>query len=325
MKLLITGAGGFVGGHLAAHLRQCYPEADLHGTILSDAERRPTFDSLGCALSVVDFRDPESVRFLLARLQPDRIYHLAGQAFVPRSFEAPWETLEINVRGALNIFESIRALGLSSRVLVIGSADVYGIVKPEAIPLREESPLLPASPYGVSKAAQDLLAAQYARSFGQHLVRVRPFNHIGPGQNVRFAASDWAMQIAEAEIGKREPVVLVGDLSAARDFTDVRDVVRAYVLALEQGTPGDVFNVCRGVSTRMETILQRLTGMSTIPIEVRPVPERMRPAEIPILQGDPSHLQERTGWQPQISLEQSLSDILGEWRQWVRAKSVSES
>jgi len=320
LRFLITGIGGFVGGHLAAHLRERYPDADLHGTVLhatEGAKVQERLSALDVRLHALDSRDEGATRHLLTEIQPDRIVHLAGQAFIPRSFESPWETIETNLRGALNLFEGMRAARLlNTRILIVGSADVYGIVPSEALPLPESAPLNPTSPYGVSKAAQDMLAAQYARSMGLHTIRVRPFNHIGPGQSNRFAAADWASQIAEAELGAREPIVRVGDLSPARDFTDVRDVVRAYALLLETARAGEVFNICQGVPVRMEVILNTLIRLSRVPITVTVDAARLRPSDIPMLYGDSTALRACTGWQPVYTLEQSLSDILNQWRKF---------
>lgn len=322
MRILVTGAGGFVGKHLLNHLLT-FDNATLHGTLFNEAEQRQ-FDSTG-ALSVVelhllDLRDPVAVRELLAQLRPDRIFHLAGQAYVPRSFEAPWETLELNIRPTLNLLETIRDLKLPTRILVVGSADLYGPAQPDLLPLAENTPFMPTSPYSVSKIAQDMLALQYWHAYQIYTVRMRPFNHIGPGQNDRFAISDWALQIATAEVGRRDPVVYVGNLSAARDFTDVRDVVRAYVLALENGSAGEVYNVCSGRAYTMQSILEKLVSFSTRPIEIRVAANRFRPVEIPTLYGDYRRLQACTNWQPSIPIEQSLQDVLNDWRQHIAAQ-----
>lgn len=318
MKVLITGAGGFVGGHLLTYLNET-ADVTLHGTLISEAERRPALEALCPNLWIVDIRDPAAVRMALEAIRPDHIYHLAGQAYVPRSFEDPWDTLETNVRGTLNILEAVRVLKLPSRVLVVGSAEVYGVVRPDQLPLSEDTPFAPSSPYSVSKVSQDMLTLQYALAHRLFTVRVRPFNHIGPGQNNRFAVSNWTLQIAEAERGQRDPVVYVGALEAARDFTDVRDVARAYVLAVNRGEPGAVYNVCTGQAYSMKVILNKLIGLSKVPIEVRVDTGRLRPTEIPVLVGDNRRLRERTGWQPHISLDQSLRDALDDWRQRINA------
>jgi GDP-4-dehydro-6-deoxy-D-mannose reductase len=324
LKVLITGAGGFVGRHLLEHLRTV-PDLTLCGTIVSEQERRPQLVALCPDLYVVDLRDPDRVRELLTAVQPDRIFHLAGQAYVPRSFEDPWETLDNNIRGTLNILQSVHELKLSTRTLVVGSAEVYGAVKPDQLPLTESTPFAPTSPYSVSKITQDMLALQYSLAHGMFTVRVRPFNHIGPGQNNRFAVSNWASQIAEAEFGQREPVLYVGNLAAARDFTDVRDVVRAYTEVLNYGIPGGAYNVCSGKAYTMQHIMDTLVSFSKVPIEVRIAADRFRAVEIPILVGDSSRLRECTGWQPQIPLEQSLHDVLDEWRQHVKLQLANTS
>jgi GDP-4-dehydro-6-deoxy-D-mannose reductase len=316
LEILVTGAGGFVGKHLLSTLEKM-TDVSLHGTLLNESERE-LISARGSFWSL-DLCNAEAVRNLIGDIRPDRIFHLAGQAYVPRSFEAPWETLENNIRGALNLLQAVYELKLPTRLLIIGSAEVYGTALPDRLPLTEESPFMPSSPYSVSKIAQDMLAYQYTRAHGVFTVRTRPFNHIGPGQNARFAASDWAQQIAQAEAGQREAMVEVGNLTAARDFTDVRDVVRAYILALEKGQPGDVFNVCSGRAYSMQYILDTLLSFSTVPIEVRSRSERFRPVEIPVLYGDYQRLHQATGWQPELAIEQSLLDVLNEWRQRVKA------
>jgi GDP-4-dehydro-6-deoxy-D-mannose reductase len=316
LKILVTGAGGFVGGHLLTLLNQQF-SGELYGTLGSEAERRPALIALCPNLWTLDLRDPVAIHEILAAVKPDQIFHLAGQAYVPRSFEDPWDTLETNIRGTLNVLQAVRELKLLTRVLVVGSAEIYGAVKPEYLPLTEDSPLVPTSPYSVSKIGQDMLALQYTLAHQVFTVRTRPFNHIGPGQNNRFAVPNWASQIAEAEVGKRDPVVYVGNLSAARDFTDVRDVVRAYVMALDKGRSGEVYNVCSGQAYTMQSIMDRLVSFSRVPIEVRIDPDRFRAVEIPVLVGSYRRLHDQTGWEPQIPIDQSLRDVLDEWRQHV--------
>jgi GDP-4-dehydro-6-deoxy-D-mannose reductase len=295
------------------------PHVALHGILFSDSGRRAALEALGCQVWTLDLRDADAVRDLVARVRPDRIYHLAGQAFVPRSFAAPWETLEVNIRGTLNLLEAVRVLKLETRILVVSSAEIYGAADADSLPLTESAPFMPSSPYSVSKIAQDMLAWQYARAHSLHVVRARPFNHIGTGQSVDFAVPNWASQIAAAELGLREPVVAVGNLAAARDFTDVRDVVRAYALALERGVAGAVYNVCSGVPQTMQHILETLISLSRTPITVRVDPERFRPVEIPVLYGSYARLQADTNWRPEIDLVQSLTDVLNEWRARLRS------
>ena len=319
MNVLITGAGGFVGGHLLTHLSQT-ADLTLHGMLATEAERRPALEAQCSHLWIVDIRDPAAVHAALSEIQPERIYHLAGQAYGPQSFEDPRDTLETNVRGTLNLLEGVRRLNLPARVLVVGSAEVYGVVRADQLPVTEDTPFAPSSPYSVSKVGQDMLALQYNLAHHVFTVRVRPFNHIGPGQNNRFAISNWAMQIAEAEQGKREPVVYVGLLDATRDFTDVRDVVRAYSLAINKGQSGSVYNVCTGQTHSMKVVLDKLVALSKVPIEIRFDKDRVRPTEIPVMVGDYRRLREQTGWEPLISLDQSLRDALDGWRQQVGAQ-----
>lgn len=318
MRVLITGVSGFAGSHLAAHLL-AQGEVDLWGTARS---------GLGASAHLagrittepVDLIEAGAVRALLERAQPERIYHLAAQAFVPRSWEAPWETLENNIRGQLNVLQGVVDLGLESRVLCVASMEVYGPPRPEELPLDERTPFRPDSPYGVSKVAQDVLGGQYFQSYGVHAVRARPFNHIGPRQNDRFVAASFARQIAEIEAGLRPPVIEVGNLEAQRDFTDVRDVVRAYVLLLEQGVAGEAYNIGRGDPVRIRYLLNKLLSFSHTEIEVRQDPARLRPSDVPLSCADISKIQAATGWRPEIPLHQSLRDILNDWRQRVAAE-----
>lgn len=311
MRILITGAGGFVGGHLAQHIATTAPNADIHGTILADDVPNVP----GITLHSIQLKDLEQTRALIEQVRPDHIYHLAAQAFVPRSFEAPWETLENNILAQLNvILASIRA-GITPRMLVITSAEIYGPVQPDDLPINEDTALRPSSPYSVSKIAQDMLALQYAQSHKLSIMRARPFNHIGPGQSASFVAPAFALQVARIEAGQQEPVIRVGDLNARRDFTDVRDVVRAYRLIIERGTPGAVYNVASGVAHSIREVLDGLLSHSAVPVQTIVDPALLRPATIPILQGDCSRLHQSTGWKPQISFEQSLIDVLNDCRQ----------
>lgn len=309
MRLLITGVGGFVGRHLAHTLAR---ETDWE---LWGWARRPV-DGLPDRLQVaqVDLRDPEAVRQGLARLSPEGIIHLAAQSDVGESWRDPWGTFETNVRGTLNLLEGIRALGLWPRVLIVTSNEVYGLIRPEEVPIREDQPFRPANPYGVSKAAQDWLAALYAAAYAMPVIRARPFNHIGPGQDPRFVVPSFARQIAWIEAGLQEPVLRVGNLEAQRDFTDVRDVVRAYRLLLERGEPGEVYNIGSGRPRAIREVLETLLAMTPARVRVEVDPQRLRPVEIPVSAADIARIRERLGWQPTIPLEQSLRDVLEEWR-----------
>ncbi len=320
MRVLITGLGGFVGSHLAQHLLDSIPGVEIHGTIIE-----PYHDSAASRLAchLIELRDSEAVVDLMARVQPDHIYHLAAQAFVPRSFEFPWETLENNILAQLNVIQACLRLNTRPRILVISSAEIYGVVKPEELPLREDAPFRPTSPYSVSKVAQDMLALQYYLSHQLSIMRARPFNHLGPGQNERFVAPALAMQIARIEAGQQEAAIHVGDLSALRDFTDVRDIVRAYRLIMEKGTPGEAYNIASGKAYSIQTLLDTLLGFTSLNIPVALDPALLRPAEIPVLRGDATRLYNATGWQPQIPFEQTLLDVLNHCRERIRKEETS--
>jgi GDP-4-dehydro-6-deoxy-D-mannose reductase len=315
VRILITGISGFVGRHLAQHLLDAVPHAELHGTTLQQSSSQAIPHVRYHAL---DLRDAGAVHKVLSDVQPEQIYHLAAQAFVPRSFEDPWDTLENNIRSQLNIILACLSLEIKPRLLVVGSAESYGLVKPEDIPIREDTPLCPSSPYSVSKVAQDMMGLQYYISHQLPIIRVRPFNHTGPGQDERFVVPAFAMQIARIEQGLQEPIVKVGDLSAQRDFTDVRDVVRAYRLVVERGALGEVYNIASGVSYSIRSILDRLCSYSTVPITVEIDPARMRPTALPVLRGNINKIQEAIGWQPTVSFDQMLNDVLIDCRQRIK-------
>ncbi len=309
MRSLITGVGGFAGSHLADRLLADGEAGDdVWGCDLSAAAR--PYLSPRVTLLAADLRDPRAAREVIERAGPDRVYHLAGQAFVGDSWASPWETIETNLRAQVNLLEAVVASGRSTRMLVVGSADEYGRVSDVSKPIDEEYPLRPDSPYGVSKAAQDLLGLQYFLSYGLPIVRVRPFNHIGPRQNRKFVAAAFASQIAAIEVGRQPAVMQVGKLDARRDFTDVRDTMRAYALLLEHGQPGQVYNVGSGESHRIQDLLDVLLGMSRVPIRVETDPARLRPNDVPDLVCDARRLREATGWQPQYRLEETLRDLL---------------
>jgi GDP-4-dehydro-6-deoxy-D-mannose reductase len=255
---------------------------------------------------------------LLREARPDHIYHLAAQASVPRAWADPEATLCNNIVAQLNVLRACVELDLKARILVVGSADEYGLIPEEAMRensgIGEDTPLRPANPYAVSKIAQDYLGLQYHLSHGLHIVRVRPFNHIGPRQGLGFVVPDFCQQIAAIEAGEHEPIMRVGNLEARRDITDVRDMVRGYHLALTRGEAGQVYNIGSGRAHAIRDILDRLLGMSRVAIEVEPDPERMRPSDVPIMVCDNRRFVDDTGWQPTIALETSLRDALDDWR-----------
>lgn len=306
---LITGATGFVGRHLVAEL-----ERETEWQIVGLGRRA---SSLGDRTRVLacDLLDDELVQRTIGHLAPDVIFHLASQSYVPKSVAAPAETLMNNVLGQLNVLEAVRAAGLGTGIVSICSAEEYGFVEPDETPVSEAQPFRPGNPYAVSKIAQDMLAYQYALSYQMPVVRLRPFSHVGPGQSDRFVLSSFARQIAEAELGRIEPVILTGNLDAVRDFLDVRDVVRAYRLIAGDIVSGDVFNLASGVGRRIGDLLDRLIALSRVPVEVRQDPARLRPSDVPVLVGDASRFRARVDWEPRVSMETTLSDTLDDWRQ----------
>jgi GDP-4-dehydro-6-deoxy-D-mannose reductase len=260
------------------------------------------------------------VQRLLEDIAPDFIFHLAAVAQVGGSWRDPWPVLHNNIRGQLNLLHALVKLEASPRVLVIGSNEEYGLVQPQELPLNEHTPLRPTSPYGVSKVAQDMLGLQYHLSYQLPVIRVRPFNHIGPRQAPGFVAPDFAQQIAQIEVGQRPPRMRVGNLKARRDFTDVRDMMRAYYLAITQGAPGEVYNIGSGQSHAIQELLDVLLSYSQVKIAVEPDPERMRPSDVPDVRCDASKFRALTGWEPGITFESTLHDVLEYWRNQVRNK-----
>ena len=322
MRLLVTGAAGFVGGHLVEFMRRERREVEVHGVVLPQGAVSWR-GSAGARVIEADLDDPAAAAAVVEEVRPERIVHLAGQSSVHQSWLDPGGTLRTNVLGIVHLLDAARRLGLRPAVLVVGSAEEYGPVGPEEIPIREEAPLRPASPYAVSKVAQGALARLYGSAGGMRVVLTRTFHHTGPGRGEAFAESSFARQIAEIEAGHRRPVLEVGNLEAVRDFTDVRDVVRAYWMLLEKGEPGAAYNVCSGRGRPIRQLLEMLLSASRARVEVRVDPGRLRPADVPVQVGDPSLLREATGWEPEVPLERSLHDLLDDWR--VRTGSVAPS
>jgi len=292
----VTGAAGFVGRHLTAHLAACGD--DVVGTDRSEGGP--------------DLLDPAGLARLVAEVDPEVVFHLAGQADVGGSWEAPADTLRVNAEGTLHLLEAVRSTS-GARVVTVTSADVYGVVRPEDLPLDETAPLRPVSPYAASKAAADLLALQAYLGHGMDVVRARSFNHLGPGQDDRFVCSALAARIAAAEAGLGDEV-RVGNLAARRDFTDVRDVVRAYRCLAIDGRSGAAYNVCTGTSVAVGEIAERLVGLANRPLRLVDDPALHRPVDVPDLRGDPTLLRLVTGWKPEVALDDTLADLLADWR-----------
>lgn len=300
MRALVTGSLGFAGTHLCAHLRDAGD--DVIGTDRDDG----------------DLTRPDTAARLLGAHRPDVVYHLAGAANVAESWREPVATWEANATATLHLLEAARTSGVS-RVLIVSSADVYGTVSEDELPLGEESPVRPTSPYAASKLAAEQVAVQAWLGHGLETIRVRAFNHIGPGQAPGFVAPALATAIARNELtGERE--IPIGNLSARRDFTDVRDVARAYRALMVDGAPGEVYTVCSGEDIAISELAEILVGMATSPMELVTDPDRHRPVDIPVLRGDNRRLRATTGWTPTHSITDTLGDLLEECR--VRARAT---
>jgi GDP-4-dehydro-6-deoxy-D-mannose reductase len=317
LRALITGISGFVGSHLAEHLLQLGGWS-VAGTVFGGYESithlrarlklyEAELSALGTVLSIVD------------DCRPDVIFHLAAQPIPSLSRMDPWYTLENNIRLQVNVLQAIVQVVPKAVTLVIGSSEEYGQVAEADLPLAEHAPLRPTSPYAVSKIAQDFLGLQYYLSHGVRAIRMRPFNHIGPRQRRGFVAPDFASQIAEIEAGLRPPVMSVGQLDVARDFSDVRDIVRGYVLAAQHGVPGEVYNIGACEAHTVRELLDLLLAHARVTIEVRHDAQRLRPVDTPRIVGDCSKLRNQTGWTPQIPFEQTVKDVLDDWRRQVSA------
>jgi GDP-4-dehydro-6-deoxy-D-mannose reductase len=318
MRVLITGITGFVGSYMAEHALS--HGAEVFGTRRGQSTAE-NIEHLRGRITLIqsDLRDDASVRSLIARSSPDYVVHLAAQSVVGASWQVPAETLANNILSQVNLLEAIRPLAVPPRFLCVGSSEEYGMVYEEELPIRETNPLRPLSPYAVSKVTQDVMGYQYFKSYGLPIVRTRAFSHEGPRRGDVFMTSNFAKQVAEIEAGLREPVVRVGDLKPRRDFSDVRDVVRGYWLLLERGEPGEVYNLCSGRPWSIQQVLELLIGASTVKgIAVEVDPERLRPSDVMILEGDPSKIEKATGWKVTIPFERTLSELLDYWRERVR-------
>lgn len=313
-KVLITGITGFVGSHLAQYL-STNPQYEISGTYLHQASLKNVADFKDrLDLYAVDLQDKKKVSDILVRTKPDIVYHLAALPGVGSSFENPAETIINNVVAELNLLEAIKNTHLlSCSILIVSSADVYGRVAKEE-PIDEETPFNPTNTYAVSKITQDFLGLQYAISYNLKIVRARPFNHIGPRQSLGFVVADFACKIATIEKEGREAVLRVGNLDVKRDFTDVRDMVRAYALLVQKGVIGDVYNIGSGVSYKISEILAMLLSFSTVKIKVEVDPSLLRPKDSPDCFCDNSKFVKLTGWKPTIPIETTLKETLDYWR-----------
>ncbi|MBQ7567881.1 GDP-mannose 4,6-dehydratase [bacterium] len=309
--VLITGTAGFAGSHLA---ELCLAQGcEVHGTYRSSGRLDNIADfAERLHLHECDLREAEAVRTLTEAVRPQLVFHLAAQASVVCSWQDPAGTISGNTACETNLLDALRDRPV--RIHVACSSEEYSGADGLGL-LTETAPLHPRTPYGISKLAQDLLAEQYAKAYGMYIVRTRAFNHTGPRLGAPYAMSAFARQIALIECGVQEPVLRVGNLSARRNYTDVRDIVRGYWLALQGGCPpGSVYNLCGSACRSIGELLNILLSFSRVSIEVQIDPERLRPSDVPCFDGDGRQFSQATGWKPEITLEQSLADLLGYWR-----------
>ena len=310
MKALITGGAGFVGGYLIRELTESGWE--VHATHLPDE-----IINSDCFRHVLDVLRKDDVKNLIEEVNPDIIYHLSAQSSVALSWKNPQLTTEINVIGAINVME---ALPDKTRLILIGSGEEYGFIRENACPISENEVLNPANIYAVSKVCAGMIGKIYHRAYGKDIVTVRAFNHSGAGQAETFVISDFCKQIAEIENGLRPPEICTGNLSAKRDFTDVRDIVKAYRLLGEKGISGKTYNVGRGKAVSIEYILKTALSLSEIPIVHRTDPTRLRASDIPVIEPDVSEIFRDTGWKAEISVGETISETLGYWRKKINQK-----
>jgi len=314
MKALITGISGFAGSHLAEFLLN--KGYKVYGTFYD----KSTFSNLNGFIDNIklfenDIRNYNTLKQIIKKVQPDEIYHLAAISFIPTALKNPKITFDTNLYGTLNLYKAIIELKLNPKVLFIGSGDEYGLVNEKDIPINEDCPLKPLNPYSISKASADFLSYFYFRNYNLNIIRVRPFNHIGPRQSPEFVCSNFAKQIAEIEKELKEPIIKVGNLEAKRDFTDVRDMVRAYWLAIQKGELGEVYNICSGKAILIEELLNRILALCEKNIRINQDPKRLRTSDVPLLIGNFTKFTKKTDWEPEIPLKKTLKDIVNYWRE----------
>jgi GDP-4-dehydro-6-deoxy-D-mannose reductase len=319
MRVLVTGIDGFVGSHLAELLLST-PGVEVHGTIL-DAGQIANIKHLEHSLRLhpANILDRDRIAGIVERVKPDRIVHLAAQAFVPTAFADPTGTFEANILGGVHVLEAVRLMKSKvshvPSILVVSTGEVYG--KVDRLPITEDFPLFPNNPYAASKASIDVIAQQYRASFDVPVVVARPLNHVGPRQSPVFVCSDFGKQFAEIAAGKRPPELHTGNTHAQRDFTDVRDVVKAYWLLLEHNAPDVVYNICSGRPLAIDAILSMFQEISGIAVKIVSEQQRMRAYDIPVVYGSYERLKQATGWAPSIPIKQTLRDVFVYWQQHI--------
>ncbi|MBR2459605.1 MAG: GDP-mannose 4,6-dehydratase [Clostridia bacterium] len=309
---LIIGAAGFVGNYLAQELKSA------GRSVLVTRLQNERYDGFCDGEYCLDVTDAESVRSVIGQARPDEIYHLAAQSSVAVSWKKPGLTVDVNIRGAVNLLEAVRECAADAVVLLIGSAEEYGAVTPEECPIKEEHPTHPKNIYAMTKAAQNMTGKLYCDAYGMKVRMVRAFNHFGPGQAPQFVISDFCRQVAEIESGARQPIMKVGNLDAKRDFTDVRDIVRAYRMLAESGVDGATYNVGSGKAVSIRDMLDTILSLSTAQISVEKDPLRLRPSDVPLHCADIGRISRDVGWHPEIPREETVLATLDYWRSEIK-------
>lgn len=315
-RALVTGITGFAGSHLAELLLK--EGFEVYGTT-RPRSKTEHIDHIQDKLKLydADLVDSHSIYTVLSEVKPDYVFHLAAQAFVPTSWSSPATTMEANVIGTIHVFEAVRRAKINPVIQIACSSEEYGLVHREETPIKETNDLRPLSTYAVSKVAMDYLGYQYFKSYGMRIIRTRGFNHTGPRQGDVYVCSTFAKQIAMVEAGKRDPVIKVGNLDSFRDFTDVRDMVRAYLVSMDSCEPGEVYNICSETTWQIKKVLELLLSMSKVKITTQEDPDRMRPSDVELLLGDSAKFREKTGWKAEIPFKQTMEDLLNYWRERV--------
>ena len=312
MKCLITGASGFVGYYLATHLAR-----DLGFTVYATKLPEEPTPEIPAKVLCMNVLERASIRAVLEEVRPDGIFHLAAQSSVAFSWREPRRTVDINIGGCVNLLEEARGMERPPRVLLVGSSDEYGWAVTGEAPVDEETATRPGSVYALTKVAQNMLGAIYAEAYNLDILMTRAFNHIGPGQSPGFVVADFCRQIAMIEAGKSEPIIRVGNIDVKRDFTDVRDVVRAYGALMVSGRRGETYNIGSGQAVSIAEILEALLALSSVPIRVERDPARYRPSDLPVMEADTRRIRALTGWAPEIPLADTLRETLEDWRKKV--------
>ncbi len=315
-KAMIIGAAGFVGSYLIQYLKE--DGMEVYATKLPHEK----IENEDARIFDLDILDREAIVSLLFEIRPDYIFHLAAQSSVGLAWKNPGLTIDVNIKGSVNVMDAVRELYYKPRVLLIGSGEEYGHIKPGETPIGEENMIRPGNIYAATKVCQNMIGNIYAQAYDMELMMVRAFNHIGPTQAPMFVVADFCKQVAEIEQGLRKPVMYVGNLEAKRDFTDVRDVVRAYALLIKYGMPGETYNVGSGYAISIREILDDIIALSPCDITVEVDANKLRPVDVPIIAADIAKIKELTGWEPRISLKQTIKETLDYWRDMIKKESV---